>query len=220
MKKTITPGNSKRLSSIIKAYDIRGLYPNEIDAPTCRSLGAAFAKYCSSERIVMGRDMRESGIELSSAFAEGVMSQGVDVVDIDLASTDLLYFASGVLNIPGAMFTASHNPAGYNGIKLCGSGAAPISQESGLEEIKRIASGEIKVAEKPGALSHLDLMEEFVSHVLSFVDLTNLRSLKVVVDTANGMGGYVVPPVFKNLPFEIELSVSYTHMTLPTTRYV
>ena len=205
MKKPITPGNSKRLSSIIKAYDIRGLYPNEIDAPTCRSLGAAFAKYCSSERIVMGRDMRESGIELSSAFAEGVMSQGVDVVDIDLASTDLLYFASGVLNIPGAMFTASHNPAGYNGIKLCGSGAAPISQESGLEEIKRIASGEIKVAEKPGALSHLDLMEEFVSHVLSFVDLTNLRSLKVVVDTANGMGGYVVPPVFKNLPFEIEL---------------
>jgi phosphomannomutase len=215
MKKTITPANSERLSSIIKAYDIRGLYPDEIDAPTCRSLGAAFAKYCASDRIVIGRDMRESGIELSAAFAEGVMSQGVDVVDIDLASTDLLYFASGVLNIPGAMFTASHNPAGYNGIKLCGSGAAPISQESGLQEIKAIASGEIRVAGRPGVLSRVDLMEEFVSHVLSFVDLKNLRPLKLVVDTANGMGGYVVPPVFKNLPFEIEFLYPELDGTFP-----
>src|SRR4051812_12121588 len=123
------------LDTIFKAYDIRGTVPDQLDADTCRRIGAAFATFSGVARVLMARDMRESGVELSRAFAEGATSVGVDVVDLGLASTDLIYFASGKLDAPGAMLTASHNPARYNGIKLCLSGARPIGQDTGLADI-------------------------------------------------------------------------------------
>src|SRR3954449_11470182 len=124
------------LDPIFKAYDIRGTTPDQLDAPTCREIGAAFARFAGTPTILMARDMRESGVELSRAFAAGANEMGVDVVDLGMASTDLVYFAAGRLEAPGAMFTASHNPARYNGIKLCLSGARPVGQDTGLDEIK------------------------------------------------------------------------------------
>src|SRR5205085_11213339 len=145
-------------------------------------------------------------VDLSRAFAEGATSQGVDVVDLGLASTDLLYFASGRLDSPGAMFTASHNPAKYNGIKMCLAGAAPVGQGTGLEEIKAMAEAGVDAADDTGSITEQDLIEEYAEHVLTFVvDRSGLRPLKVVADTANGMGGLVVPKVFDKLPFELDI---------------
>src|SRR5207302_4792602 len=144
-----------------------------------------------------GHDMRESSPSLAAAFAEGVTSQGLDVVSIGLASTDQLYFASGSLNLPGAMFTASHNPAQYNGIKLCRAGAAPVGQDTGLTEIRAtVATGLLERAAERGRVEQRDLLPEYVEHVHSFVDVDALSPLRVVADTANGMGGAVVPAVF------------------------
>ncbi|HEX2040374.1 MAG TPA: phosphomannomutase/phosphoglucomutase [Acidimicrobiales bacterium] len=193
------------LDSVFKAYDIRGTVPDQLDAPTCRAVGAAFARFAAAPRILVARDMRESGVELSAAFAEGVTAQGVDVVDLGLASTDLLYFAAGRLDAPGAMFTASHNPAQYNGIKLCLAGAKPVGQDTGLAEIKRLAAEQLPAAPTTGTVSQRDLLGEYADHVVGFVDERVLRPLKVVADTANGMGGLVVPRVFEKLPFEIEV---------------
>ena len=195
--------------AIFKAYDIRGTVPDQFDSFMARSIGAAFAQFArvndGADRILVARDMRVSGIELSAAFAEGARGQGVDVVDLGLASTDLMYFASGKLGAPGAMFTASHNPAQYNGIKMCLAGAKPIGEESGLREIKALAEQTLARVEQPGALSSLDLLADFAAHVRSFIDQSNVRPLKIVADTANGMGGLVVPEVFAGLPFEIEI---------------
>ncbi len=210
------------LDRIVKAYDIRGTYPAEINAEICRALGTGFAVFIADVEpdvtaVVIGRDMRPSGPELVDAFAAGVMSQGLDVIDIGLASTDLLYFASGRLDLPGVMFTASHNPAEYNGIKLCRSGAAPVGEESGLADIKRVAiqgAAEVARAER-GSRSERDLMADFVDHVRSFVDVEGLRRLKVVADTANGMGGLVVPEVFAGLPFELEILYPELDGTFP-----
>ena len=204
------------LEPIVKAYDIRGTYPDQIDADTCRALGVAFAAFLAEEdagtaRVVLARDMRPSGEALSAAFADGVRSQGLDVVDIGLASTDLLYFASGRLDAPGAMFTASHNPAQYNGIKLCRSGARPIGQESGLGRIKELARLEVQPAASRGEMSEQTLLAEFADHVLSFIDPGAMRPLKVVADTANGMGGLVVPVVFERLP-DVEVEVMYPEL--------
>jgi len=127
------------LDAVFKAYDVRGIVPDQLDAELCRAVGAAFARFAKSPKVLLARDMRLSGIELSKAFADGVCSQGCDVVDIGLSSTDLLYFAAGRLNAPGAMFTASHNPAQYNGVKFCLAGAAPVGEDSGLGDIKRMA---------------------------------------------------------------------------------
>jgi phosphomannomutase len=195
------------LDSIFKAYDIRGVVPDELDAGMARAIGIAFAQFAGQERLVMARDMRESGIELSRAFAQGATGAGVDVIDLGLASTDLLYFASGSLDAPGAMFTASHNPARYNGIKLCLAGARPVGEDTGLADIKaRVASGAAPPAPaRPGRVTERDLLDEFARHVRSFVDPAVLRPLKVVADTANGMGGLVVPRVFEGLPFELEV---------------
>ena len=200
------------LDRIVKAYDIRGTYPEEINAGVCRALGTGFAAFVTevepmTTAVVIGRDMRPSGPELVDAFVEGVLGQGLDVIDIGLASTDLLYFASGRLDMPGVMFTASHNPAGYNGIKLCRSGAAPVGEESGLSTVKRVAAeGAVEVAAaNRGRRSEQDLMDDFVRHVSSFIDVSALRPLKVVADTANGMGGLVVPEVFSGLPFDLEI---------------
>lgn len=193
--------------AIFKAYDIRGTVPDQLDDDLARRIGAAFARFAAAGRIVLARDMRESGVELSGAFAEGVMSQCVDVIDIGLASTDLLYFAAGNLDCPGAMFTASHNPAQYNGIKLCLAGAAPVGQDSGLAEIKELveSGGPPAVDSTPGVVTHRDLIEAYADHVLSFVDLSVLRPLKVIADTANGMGGLVVPRIFARLPLDLEI---------------
>jgi phosphomannomutase len=203
-----------RLDQIVKAYDIRGTVPDQMDADLCRGIGAAFAAFVGTDEIVVGRDMRPDGIEFAAAFAEGAMSQGVNVVDIGLASTDMLYFAAGSLDLPGAMFTASHNPAGYNGIKLCGAGARPIGAESGLMDIKAMASAGVP-ATGEGTRREVDLLPAFVDHVLSFIDVSKLRPLKIVADTANGMGGYVVPAVFARLPFELEILFEELDGTFP-----
>jgi phosphomannomutase len=204
------------LEPIVKAYDIRGTFPDQIDAETCRALGVGFGAFLreadpDSTTVVLGRDMRPSGEALADAFADGLQAQGLDVVDVGLASTDLLYFASGKLDAPGAMFTASHNPAQYNGIKLCRSGARPVGQDSGLERIKELARTGAPDAPSRGGRSRQELLEDFADHVRSFIDVGALRPLKVVADTANGMGGLVVPVVFAGLP-SIELEILYPEL--------
>jgi phosphomannomutase len=195
------------LDSIFKAYDIRGVVPDQLNPELARSIGAAFAGFTDAQTIVVARDMRPSGVDLCRAFADGVTAAGVEVVDIGLASTDELYFASGSFDAPGAMFTASHNPARYNGIKLCLAGARPVGEDTGLAEIKgAVAAGTAPPpADRPGQVMTRDILEDFAAHVRSFVDASVLRPLKVVADTANGMGGLVVPRVFAGLPFELEL---------------
>ena len=203
------------LDKIFKAYDIRGVVPDELDADAARAIGAAFARFAKAPKVVVARDMRPSGVELSGAFAEGVTSQGVDVIDVGLASTDLLYFASGRLDAPGAMFTASHNPAKYNGIKLCLAGAAPVGQDTGLEEIKATAGEGVEPAGEAGSITEQNLLDDYAEHVLTFVDRDSLRPLKVVADTANGMGGLVVPKVFEKLPFELDILFPELDGTFP-----
>ncbi len=194
------------LDAIFKAYDVRGLYPDEIDEDTARRIGNAFVAFTGAPLIVVARDMRTSSGPLSAAFIEGATMAGADVVDAGLASTDLIYFASGRLDAPGAMFTASHNPAQYNGIKLCRAEAAPVGQDTGLGEIKAaVAAGRLQQAERPGTVTRRDLVSEYAEHVRGFTDLTALAPLKVVADTANGMGGLVVPRVFEGLPFELTI---------------
>jgi phosphomannomutase len=203
------------LDLIFKAYDIRGTYPDQLDAEICRRVGAAFARFAGAPTILIARDMRPSGPELAGAFAEGASSQGVDVVDLGLASTDLMYYASGALDAPGAMFTASHNPAGYNGIKLCLTGAKPVGEDTGLVEIKKLATEDLPPAPATGGLSERNVLDAYAAHVRSFVDTSSLRPLKVVADTANGMGGYVAPKVFEGLPFEVEYLFQELDGTFP-----
>lgn len=194
------------LSAIVKAYDIRGVVGEELTEELVTDFGAAFALLIKpdSPSVVIGHDMRESSPGLARAFAEGVTSQGLDVVSIGLASTDELYFASGSLNMPGAMFTASHNPAQYNGIKLCRAGAAPVGQASGLAEIKdTVEHGVPEFAGQPGTVTERDVLGDYVAHLHRLVDLSGSRPLTVVVDAGNGMGGLTVPHVFEGLPIEI-----------------
>ena len=165
------------------------------------------------DEVVIARDMRPSGPELVDAFARGVMEQGIDVIDIGLASTDLMYYASGALDIPGAMFTASHNPAGYNGVKLCLAGARPIGVDSGLGDVQAVAERVLggdrpSYAASAGRRSERTLLDEFAGHVLSFIDPADIGTMRVVADTANGMGGLVVPAVFERLQ-AVELEVMY-----------
>jgi phosphomannomutase len=199
------------LDAVFKAYDIRGLAPGQLDTDDCHRIGAAFARFAAdtdgATRILVARDMRPTGVELSAAFADGVLDQGLDVVDLGLASTDLAYFASGYLDAPAAMFTASHNPAEYNGIKVCLSSAKPVGQDTGLEAIKSMAKSGLPAVEEAqrGSRSKADLLTDYSEHVRSFIDRSGLRPLKVVADTANGMGGLVVPAVFEGLPFDVEV---------------
>jgi phosphomannomutase len=194
-------------TEIFKAYDIRGTYPDQLDKRVAQAVGSAFGTFTQTPRIVIARDMRVSGEVLSASFAKGARAVGVEVVDLGLASTDFLYFASGYLGVPGAMFTASHNPAKYNGIKLCLAGAKPVGVESGLIEIEALTN---QFYETPaeGALaeySTLDLTNEWVTHVHSFADVSTFRPLTIVADTANGMGGFVAPLVFEGLPFHLDI---------------
>ncbi|HSL58891.1 MAG TPA: phosphomannomutase/phosphoglucomutase [Acidimicrobiales bacterium] len=209
------------IDQVFKAYDIRGTVPDQLDAELCRAIGSAFARFIAGSplarsQVLVARDMRPTGVELVAAFTAGVVEQGLDVVDLGLASTDLAYYAAGALDAPAAMFTASHNPAGYNGIKLCHAGAAPIGEESGLADIKAMAAGPpAPPAATPGTRTERDVMADFVAHVHSFVDLDVLRPLKVVADTANGMGGLVVPRAFDGLPFDLEIMYPELDGTFP-----
>jgi len=198
------------LEKIIKAYDIRGLVADEITPDFSFSLGIAFAKFLEYERepatIVVGEDMRPSSPLLAEAFSDGATSQGMDVIRIGLASTDLLYFASGKLNLPGIMFTASHNPAKYNGMKLCKSGARPIGQESGLVKIRELIEQGVPISNRPlGSIRNQDLLKDYVDYLLSlFPDKAfKKRKLKVVVDAGNGMAGFTAPAVMERLNVEL-----------------
>ena len=202
----------QRLHAIVKAYDVRGTYPEQFDADIAHRLGLAFAAFLhendpDATQVMLGRDMRPSGPELTAAFADGLLSQGLNVVDVGMISTDEMYFAAGSMDSPGAVFTASHNPAGYNGIKMCRRGAAPVST-SGLEFMRDYAGSvdldTLAPAETRGTLTHHDVLADFTRHLHSFVDVGALKPLKVVIDTANGMGGLVAPAAFKDLPFEID----------------
>jgi phosphomannomutase len=208
-------------SQIFKAYDVRGTVPEQLDAEMAEHIGAAFARFVASEtpgtsRVLVARDMRPSGVELAGAFAEGVVSQGLDVVDLGLASTDLLYFAAGSLDAPGAMFTASHNPARYNGVKFCLSGARPVGEDTGLSAIRDMAAAGVDAASKRGSITvDESQLSRFADHVRSFVDVAALDPLKVVADTANGMGGLVVPAVFEALPIDLEVMYGELDGTFP-----
>jgi phosphomannomutase len=194
------------LGAIVKAYDIRGVVGEQLDASTVRDIGAAMAALVRSEGargVVIGHDMRDSSPELAAAFAEGVTGQGLDVVSIGLASTDMLYFASGTLGLPGAMFTASHNPAKYNGIKLCRAGATPIGQDTGLATIRAAVEAGVPAGPGGGTVSNRELLSEYAAYLRKLVDLSGSRRLRVAVDAGNGMGGHTVPAVFEPLPFEV-----------------
>jgi len=204
------------LDRIVKAYDIRGTTPNEMNDEVAFALGVAFAVFVNAPMVIVARDMRVTGESLAASFASGVTSRGVNVLDLGLASTDLVYFAAGKLDAPGAMFTASHNPAEYNGIKFCLSGARPVGIDTGLATIRDAAklvltdSGPGAVATR-GTVSTRNMLEEFADHVVSFIDVNALVPMKVVADTANGMGGLIVPVVFARLPM-IELEVMYPEL--------
>ena len=194
---------ASQFGRIFKAYDVRGVYPDEFDDDGAYRIGAAFASWVHADRVVLGRDCRLSSPALSDAFSVGVTRSGADIVDLGLATTDMVYFASGRLGLPGAMFTASHNPPQYNGLKLCRPGAAPVGEESGLREIRAMA--ENGTAPPPagsprGTIEHRDLKPEYVEHLLSFVDVERLAPLTVVADAANGMAALVVPEIFERLP--------------------
>lgn len=206
---------SDRLDRLIKAYDVRGVFPDDLDTEVARLVGAAFVDVVGAATsaggpgaVVVGRDMRPSGPELVAAFADGVTRCGVDVIDIGLASTDELYYAAGSLGLPGAMFTASHNPAKYNGIKLCRVGASPVGQESGLREIRSLVEqwsveGLPEVVIPSGTVSERDILADYAAFLHGLVDLRSIRPLTVVVDAGNGMGGFTVPAVLSGLPLTI-----------------
>ncbi len=209
------------LSAIVKAYDIRGVVGEQLDAPVVRALGAAMARLLCSEdpparAVVVGRDMRDSSPELARAFAAGVTDQGLDVVDIGLASTDMLYYASGTLGLPGAMFTASHNPARYNGIKLCRAGATPIGQDTGLTAIREAVEAGVPDGPGGGTVTTQDMLAGYAAYLRNLVDLSGGRRLTVVVDAGNGMGGHTVPAVLAGLPLDVvpmyfELDGNFPH---------
>ncbi|CAB4601526.1 MAG: phosphomannomutase/phosphoglucomutase [Actinobacteria bacterium] len=201
------------LDSIIKAYDVRGLVDSQLTPDFAFVLGSAYAKFLQEERepstIIIGEDMRPSSPTLAEAFSDGATSQGMDVIRIGLASTDMLYFAAGKLNMPGAMFTASHNPAAYNGMKLCKSGAVPIGQDSGLRRIKQLILQGMPITNRPvGRESKRDLLNDYVDFLLSlFPEIdpsdSSQRRLKVVIDAGNGMAGHTAPAIMARLNVDV-----------------
>jgi len=210
------------LNAVVKAYDIRGTVPDQLDENLARALGVAFAAFSGASRVVVAHDMRPSGPGLLEAFQKGLTEMSVDVVNLGLASTDLLYFASGRLDVPGAMFTASHNPAQYNGIKCCLSGARSIGIDNGLREMRDIAQAVLDgKPPKPngpreGTVTRRNMLSDFVEHVVGFIDTSSLSPLRIVADTANGMGGLVVPAVFDRLaPFSLEVMYGELDGTFP-----
>jgi phosphomannomutase len=204
------------LDQIVKAYDVRGTTPDQMNEDVAFALGVGFAEFVRTSSVIVARDMRTTGESLSQAFSRGAQSRGINVVDLGLASTDLVYFAAGVLDAPGAMFTASHNPAEYNGIKFCLSGARPVGIDTGLGQIRDTAKS-VLVGNGPAAVgsqgtySTQNMLDEFADHVVSFVNIADISPMRVVADTANGMGGLIVPVVFDRLPM-IELEIMYPEL--------
>jgi phosphomannomutase len=188
------------LASIVKAYDIRGVVPDQLDEGVAEAVGAAFARMTGAGTIVTMHDMRASSGPLADAFGRGVTAQGADVVAGGLGSTDMLYYASGDLGVPGAMITASHNPARYNGIKLCRAGARPVGIQTGLKDIKDLAERSLAPAPAPGTVTRRDLLPGYADHLRKLVDISSARPLTVAVDAGNGMAGHTVPKVFDGLP--------------------
>lgn len=191
-------------TSIFKAYDVRGLVDIELTQDFAFATGAAFAQFLKDERepatVVIGEDMRPSSPSLADAFSAGVTSGGLDVIRIGLASTDMLYFAAGKLNLPGAMFTASHNPAAYNGIKMCLSGARPIGKESGLLAIEKYKNEGVALSiGQRGVESRREMLDEYVNHLLTLVDVSSMRHLNIVIDAGNGMAGHTAPAVMSRI---------------------
>jgi phosphomannomutase len=219
VRERMAPFDASTLSPVFKAYDIRGTVPDQLNTTLAGAVGEAFARFAGAGRILVARDMRPSGTELSRAFADGVTRTGTDVVDLGLTSTDELYFASGSLDAPGAMFTASHNPADYNGIKLCLSGARPVGADTGLREIMAsivsMSRDGFPAAAVAGEVTQADVLSAYAERVRSFVDRDALAPLKVIADTANGMGGLVVPAVFAGLPFQLEILFGELDGTFP-----
>jgi phosphomannomutase len=192
------------LAKIFKAYDIRGVVPDELDEGLADTVGAAFARLTGAGAIVTVHDMRTSSGPLAEAFGRGASGQGADVVSGGLGSTDMLYYASGSLGLPGAMITASHNPPKYNGIKLCRAGAKPVGQDTGLTELRDMASQGVPAGHgQPGTITGKDLLSGYASYLKDLVDLSGIRPLKVAVDAGNGMAGYTVPKVFEGLPVDL-----------------
>ncbi|MFE6482689.1 phosphomannomutase/phosphoglucomutase [Streptomyces sp. NPDC057757] len=197
------------LSQLVKAYDVRGVVPDQWDEPLAELFGAAFVQVTGAAAIVVGHDMRPSSPGLSRAFARGAAARGVDVTEIGLCSTDQLYYASGAFDLPGAMFTASHNPAQYNGIKMCRAGAAPVGQDTGLSDIRELVESWLDSGTPapsdvtPGTITQRDTLKDYAAYLRGLVDLTSIRPLKVVVDAGNGMGGHTVPTVFEGLPLDL-----------------
>ena len=203
---TLDPAN---VAAVFKAYDVRGTVPDQIDERLARATGRAFAEVVAADSVALGYDMRPSSPALASAFAEGVTAAGADVVLIGLASTDELYFASGHLSMPGAMFTASHNPAQYNGIKLCRAHASPIGVDSGLAEIRDlVVAADLPDAAQKGSVSEHDVLDAYADHLLTLAPLGG-RRLKVVVDAGNGMAGHTAPAVFGKLGDQVQLVPMY-----------
>jgi phosphomannomutase len=191
-------------AKIFMAYDIRGVVPDELDEGVAEAVGAGFARLTGAPTIVMAHDMRSSSEPLANAFARGVTSCGADVIDAGLGSTDLLYYASGHLGMPGAMLTASHNPARYNGIKLCRAGAKPVGQDTGLADLQEMSASWVRsTPAAPGTVRKRDLLPGYASYLKTLVDLSDIRPLKVVVDAGNGMAGHTVPKVFEGLPIDL-----------------
>ena len=201
--------STDNLDKVFKAYDVRGTVPDQLDEDLARATGAAYVEVLGVQAMVIGYDMRPSSPALAGAFADGASAAGADVTMIGLASTDQLYFASGHLNLPGAMFTASHNPAQYNGIKMCRALAQPVGMESGLAEIRdKVAAGDTSVAPRPGEIGNTDVLRAYAAHLLSLAPVSG-RKLKVVVDAGNGMAGHTAPAVFDRLGDQVELVPMY-----------
>lgn len=191
------------LDAIFKAYDVRGTVPDQLDDEAARRIGAAFAAFARSERIAVGRDVRTSSPVLAAALIEGILSQGVGVDDIGLVTTDMVYFAAGALDEPGAMITASHNPKGYNGIKLCLAAAAPVGVDTGLDEVKALAESDLVPAVEPGEVRQVDVLSRYIDHLLGVVGADSISGLRVAVDGGNGVAGVAIPRLFDRIPAEL-----------------
>jgi phosphomannomutase len=206
MADTLDPANVR---AVFKAYDVRGTVPDQVDEALAHATGTAFVRVVGASTVVVGHDMRPSSPAMAGAFAEGASAAGADVLMIGLASTDQLYFASGHLGHPGAMFTASHNPAQYNGIKLCRSHAQPVGLDTGLAEIRDlVADGGATGSGGGGSIAEHDVLEAYAAHLLALAPVTG-RRLKVVVDAGNGMAGHTAPAVFGRLGDGVELVPMY-----------
>jgi phosphomannomutase len=191
------------LASIVKAYDIRGVVPDQLDEGAAEAIGAAFAQLTGAAAILTVHDMRTSSGWLADAFGRGAAAQGADVLAAGLGSTDMLYYGSGDLGVPGAMVTASHNPPQYNGIKLCRAGAKPVGIETGLAEIQALAERTLVPVSVPGSVTSLDLLPGYANYLRKLVDISAIRPLTVAVDAGNGMAGHTVPKVFEGLPITL-----------------